>query len=122
MQVRAPWAQEEELVIQRSRPRARFVTDRDGVVCDLNLDACVMLDYGRRFLLGKRLALLVARDDVPQLERLLQSIDGHSAPANLRFRNRVGSLHPVAIRAALASDSGRVRWTAQLDSARMARA
>lgn len=123
MGLTAQWSSNEEFVIQRARPRPRFVTDRHGIVCDLNLDACLMLDYGRRFLLGKRLALLIARDDVPLLERLLRFIDGRpAAAANLRLRNRVGAFHPVAIRAALAPDSERVRWTAQLDMARLARA
>ncbi|MBL8744129.1 MAG: hypothetical protein JNK04_23640 [Myxococcales bacterium] len=83
----------------------------------MNLDACVMLDYGRRFLVGKRLALLVTRDDLPALETMLRSVGvSRSNAGRVRMRGRVGALHPVAMQASLASGLAQVRWTAQIET------
>jgi hypothetical protein len=116
MRVRMDWAKHLQPVPEPIlRPRPRFITDRRGVLRDANLDACLMVDLGQGYLVGKRLGVLVERADLPQLEHLLQSIGALRRRAiSVRIRSRTGALHPVEIEASLTANSDEVIWTARL--------
>jgi PAS domain-containing protein len=90
---------------------ARIFTDRDGRVEDANLEACVMLDMGRRALIGKRLATFVARADLPNLDRLLAHLPAsRRSETCLQLRDRVGRLKAVQIEGAMPTAGTRVAW------------
>lgn len=70
---------------------AWLITDRHGWVEDANLEACILLDMGRRALIGKRLSTFVDRADQSRLEQLGHVEAGERV--RLRLRDRVGRLH-----------------------------
>lgn len=96
-----------------------FLTDRNGIVSDVNLDACVLVDLGRRYLIGKPLDLVFVRADGPRLARVLASVE--SSPAgvsdHVRLRTRTGLQRPVRIEGTLSSNGDHVFWQAWARSA-----
>jgi PAS domain-containing protein len=93
--------------------QARFVTDAQGIVADANLHACLMIDLGRRFMIGKPLALFVDREDTEKLDDLLHSLGpANRAKVTLRLRNRVGRVQPVRLEGAFVN-ADHVHWSAR---------
>lgn len=100
-------------VYQSLPDRPRFTTDRAGIVADANLEACLMIDLGRRYLIGKRLSLLVHRPDVTRVDHVLRALaTERRVDIGLHLRDRVGRVRPVRIRAEL-DGADRVIWSAR---------
>jgi len=114
-----PAATDEEYVLDSfqspHRPLPCFITDPRGIVSDANLDACLMVDVGRGFIIGKRLETFVSTKDRPLLSRLLQHISAARQPAvRLRMRTRTGRVQAVRLESTLTPDNpSRVRWLAR---------
>jgi hypothetical protein len=90
---------------------ARLVTDSNGLLADANLEACLMLDMGRRALIGKRLATFVDRADLARLDRLLGGLSaGQKVEMRLRMRDRVGRLKMVQMHGAIPPRGTQVAW------------
>lgn len=74
-----------------------FVVDRDLVVRDVNLDACLAMDVSRRVLLGKRMSLFVCKDDGPKLVQAILSAGPWPKKLALRLRTRTGQLRAARV-------------------------
>lgn len=86
--------------VSHPQQAARFVVDDAGILQDANLDACVLLDMGRRALIGKRFALFVDRKDIGLLGGLLQPREGRGRSVEVRLRNRIGHVQRVRLEGA----------------------
>ncbi|MBX3192767.1 MAG: response regulator [Labilithrix sp.] len=95
-------------------PFAHFITDRHGVITDVNAAACRAVAMDVRVIRTRPLAAFVESGDLPAFRAMLASLEPHvTKSTEIRLCSRVGRVFWAELRACASRSGEHVLWAAR---------